>query len=390
MDLPLEGRQFFELAFLTIGVVPEQEGGQGGQFSVNGSRTDGMNFIVDGGSNNIMRGGDSVVQPSLDSVQEFKMQTSNYSAEYGKRSTGVMNVVLKSGTNAFHGLLFHFHRNSAVDSANFFDPTIFRDPDGNLVGEDCDGCEYYEKDKSVLIRNNYGGNFGGPIIRDTMFFFFNFEGMRRREGQTRFSSVPSDDMRQGIFPKKVRNPWDLRKEARWNTYGFFPDNTILRDLWHPTSVAIMDWIPEANSKRSAGNYIANKVDSDDWSDYTWKHDWHFGDADNLSTRYILNRRTSDQPFNGSTFPGFGSQGPERFHLFGSTFTHTFAPTVINQTMFSFSRRQRDFRSYNTGIDYCDVLGIGTQPSGTTTCTKEPLFLGFPRMDFSAFNDSVRW
>ena len=380
-DFPLEGREFYELAFLTVGVIPEQEGGQGGRFSVNGTRVDSMNYVVDGGNNNILRGGDAVVRPSLDSVQEFKVQTSNYSSQYGRRSTGVINLVLKSGTNAYHGLLFNFHRNSGLDAANFFDPIRYTDSAGNITTDLSEGSTYLDKDKSVLIRNNYGGNIGGPIVRDKMFFFFNFEGMRRREGQTRFGSVPTDEMLQGIFPGKIRNPFSSKCKAgkKWTKCPFFKNNTVPPELWHPTSVQLLESIPAPNTGRTAGNFISNKVDADDWEDYTAKFDWHLGEADTLSARYILNERWQDQPFNGSIYPGFGAAGPQRFQLFGITLTHTFSPNVINQTLLNFSRKHNDRRSHNAGTDFCEIFGI-------EGCTKDPDFVGFPRIDFNEIED----
>ena len=114
MDLPLESRDFYDLTYLTVGVIPEPEGGQGGFASINGARQDSMNYIVDGGNNSILRAGDATVRPSLDAVQEFRVQTSNYSAEYGRRSTGVISMLLRSETNAFSGLLFHFHNSTTM------------------------------------------------------------------------------------------------------------------------------------------------------------------------------------------------------------------------------------------------------------------------------------
>ncbi|MDA2926241.1 TonB-dependent receptor [Acidobacteria bacterium AH-259-G07] len=374
IDLPLEGREFYELVFLTVGVIPEQEGGQGGFASVNGARLDSVNYVIDGGNNNILRGGDAVVRPSLDSVQEFKVQTSNYSSEYGRRSTAVVNAVLKGGTNDFHGLLFHFHRNDVFDSRNFFD---IQDLDG-------DG----ELDKSKLIRNNFGGNIGGPIIQDKMFFFFNYEGMRRRDGQTRLGTVPTLGMRQGIFPAKdpitgkkitVRDPLGKKKKGK---FPKFKKNIIPQDRFHPTSVAMLEFIPLPNIDRFPFNFAANRVDADDWNDFTGKFDWHISDMDNFSARYIFNDRVQDQPFHGSIFPAYGRTGDQHFQLFGMTYTRTFSPNFINQTLFNFSRKNNNRFSPNKDTDFCAVFNIGG-------CTQNPEFFGFPRInirDVSVFGD----
>jgi hypothetical protein len=148
---------------------------------------------------------------------------------------------------------------------------------------------------------------------------------------------------------------------------------------------LLDWIPYANSTRSAGNFLSQKVDADDWDDYTFKYDWHFFDADNISARWLYNKRLNDQPFNGSELPKFGAFGNLNFSLVGITFTHTFSPTVINQLLLNFSRKNNDFWSYNAGTDYCEVLGIASNPSGTSTCTTDPVNFGFPRINFNEYD-----
>src|SRR5262249_15266737 len=156
-----------ELAYLTPGVVDLPEGlSNSGVTAINGGRSDGVNYLVDGLNNRSVSNGSPITQPSVDAVQEFKVQTSAYAADYGTVGSGVINVALKSGTNQLHGTLFEFARNSAMDARNFFDA-----------------------DKSDLSRNQFGGTLGGPVTlpgrifgpagydgKDLTFFFFSFEG----------------------------------------------------------------------------------------------------------------------------------------------------------------------------------------------------------------------
>src|SRR5262249_27532294 len=120
-DIPLSGRDFTDLAFLVPGVVPNAQGGAGSNMSINGSRGDTTNYRVDGFDDRNIRGAAAQMRPNLDAMQEFKMEVSGYSAEYGKMAGGVMNMVLRSGTNQFHGALFEYVRNDLFDSRAFFD-----------------------------------------------------------------------------------------------------------------------------------------------------------------------------------------------------------------------------------------------------------------------------
>ena len=119
-ELPLDGRDFVDLAFFVPGVVPKAQGGQGSALNVNGARASNTNFYVDGFNNRNARGAAAQVRPNIDAMQEFKMEVSGYSAEYGRFAGGILNMVLRSGTNRFRGSLFHYLRNDQFDSRGFF------------------------------------------------------------------------------------------------------------------------------------------------------------------------------------------------------------------------------------------------------------------------------
>ena len=183
-NLPLDGRNFYELSLLVPGAAPPAQGSAGSvrgdfAFSVNGAREDANNFLLDGVYNVDPKLNTFGVRPSVDAIREFEMLTSTYDASFGRNPGAQVNVVLNSGANDFHGSLFEFHRNAAMDARNFFAPS--------------------SEPKPKYIRNQFGGAVGGPIIQDRTFFFADYEGMRSREGVTRITNVPTAEERIGNF-----------------------------------------------------------------------------------------------------------------------------------------------------------------------------------------------
>ena len=189
--LPLNGRNFVSLTRGVPGVLRGIPGanidGAGSlawrasaAFSANGQRPRDNNYMLDGVDNNETWLQTVVIFPSVDALDEFKLQTSTYSAEFGRSLGGVVNIQLKSGANALRGSLFEFHRNDAFDANNFFN---------NRAG----------RPKPDFKQNQFGGTIGGPIFRDKTFFFADYQGFRVTQGQTYLSTVPSERMRQGDF-----------------------------------------------------------------------------------------------------------------------------------------------------------------------------------------------
>lgn len=193
-DLPLNGRDFIELSYLTPGVnqgpasgatgqtvqqgnIPENERGNGA-VQANGLTATNNNFLLNGFDNNEQQIGFEVIQPSIDAIQEFKVQTNNFGADIG-RGGAVVNVVLKSGTNKFHGSVFEFVRNSIFDAKNYFDDPSLPIP--------------------PYKQNQFGATFGGPILKDKTFFFLDYQGTRIRQSQTDISFVPPVSERGGNF-----------------------------------------------------------------------------------------------------------------------------------------------------------------------------------------------
>src|SRR5581483_1235278 len=180
VDLPLKGRQFLELAFLTPGAVNAptdyRASLQGIAPAVNGNRPESNSYTLNGATNSEAFDGLFAIQPSVDSVEEFKIQTGSYNAEYGRAGGAIVNIVTKAGTNAFHGSLYEFLRNNHLNARNFFNPI-----------------------KSPVKQNQYGGTIGGPVWKNRTFFFFNYEGYKERRASTKSSRFPTPQELNGDF-----------------------------------------------------------------------------------------------------------------------------------------------------------------------------------------------
>src|SRR5262245_49513632 len=203
VNLPLNGRAYADLALLSPGVRKsvlnnQDSGGRDASFNVNGLRSSLNNFIIDGVDNNSYGTSNQgfsnqVVQASPDAVQEFKVQTNNFSAEFGRAGGAIINASVRSGTNQFHGTVYDYIRNTSLNAVGFFKPTP---PPGQTTGI-----------KPVLIQNQFGGTIGGPIIKDKTFFFADYEGFRRITRSLQLGTVPTAAQRNGQLGVPVRNPF---------------------------------------------------------------------------------------------------------------------------------------------------------------------------------------
>ena len=235
--LPLDGRNFYELSLLVPGAVPPAQGSAGSvrgdfAFSVNGAREDANNFLLDGVYNVDPKLNTFGVRPSVDAIREFEMLTSTYDASFGRNPGAQVNVILNSGSNDFHGSLFAFHRNAALDARNFFAPA--------------------SEGKPKYIRNQFGVAVGGPIVRDRTFFFADYEGTRSREGITRITNVPTAQERAGNFSQSLfgipTNPFT----------GQPFDNGIIPDFFiNPVGRAIAALYPLPNRNEPFQNFVSS-------------------------------------------------------------------------------------------------------------------------------------
>src|SRR5262249_46507045 len=192
VDLPLNGRDFMRLALLVPGVNSGQPGaGSGGGVSIGGARSEQNAFQLDGVTNSDQWDNGIAFRPSIDAIEEFKIEVNNYSAEFGKGAGGQINVVTKSGTNQYHGSAYEFNRNNAVQSRNFFqrDPN-FVNSSGKFIAP-------------PYNRNEFGAAVGGRIIKDRTFFFGYYDALRNVRGQTGRRSVPDAALRAGDFSSNL-------------------------------------------------------------------------------------------------------------------------------------------------------------------------------------------
>ncbi|HEY3440668.1 MAG TPA: TonB-dependent receptor [Paludibaculum sp.] len=196
VNLPLNGRAYADLALLVPGVRKSDlaygTSPRDASFNVNGMRSSQNNFVIDGVDNNAYGTSNQgfsnqVVQLSPDAAQEFRVETSSYSAEYGRAGGAIVNVSVRSGTNQFHGSAWEFLRNTELNAVGFFKPV--------------------QNQKPVLIQNQYGGAFGGAIVKDKSFFFADYEGLRRVEKTIAFATIPTLDQRNGVFAGPIMNPF---------------------------------------------------------------------------------------------------------------------------------------------------------------------------------------
>lgn len=241
VDLPLNGRNYADLALLSTGVRrssyavanPPREG----SFNVNGQRSTFNNFLLDGVDNNAYGTSNQgftnqTVNLPPDAIQEFRIVTNNMSAEYGRTSGAMINAAMKSGTNEFHGTAWEFLRNDKLNATGFFPPP------GNQ--------------KPTLKRNQFGFVFGGPIVKDKAFFFTDYEGFRERTGFLVTSVLPTAAQRQGIFPVQVTNPLTGR---------VYPANTAIpRADFSPLARFILDGLPLPNSATNPNQFINQRQD----------------------------------------------------------------------------------------------------------------------------------
>jgi hypothetical protein len=234
IEMPLNGRNTGDLGLLVAGITPNTTNLQGSQFAINGARPDNTNFIIDGFSARDPLFGGPVSSPNLDSMQEFKMQTNSFSAEYGRMAGGVMNMVLKSGTNDLHGALFEFLRNDALDTRNSFDAR-----------------------KSELRLNQFGGLLGGPIWipkiyngRNRTFFFMSWESLRQVQGSPALGVVATTAQRSGDFSAgaPIADPLSTGTCPRSGGIGAcFPGNVIPPSRLSSAALAAQHYYPLPNA-----------------------------------------------------------------------------------------------------------------------------------------------
>jgi hypothetical protein len=346
-ELPLNGRDFGKLVALSPGTTVDPSGVAGtqggfGQFNIDGNRDRSNNYTLDGTDNNdpffnnsalnqVGIGGAPASLLPIDAIQEFNLQ-SNFGAEYGRNSGSVVNIVTKSGTNSLHGSGFEFLRNSALDARNYFNT---------------------QSQKSMFQNNNFGGSFGGPIVKDKTFFFGAYEGQRERVGSDFLLLVPTQNQIQ-----------EARAIAAPLNGGVI----------NPGLDAILAFYPQ-----SATGQIADSVrDKNDGDNLIAKVDHNFSGTELLTGRYAFSRNSQIFPLGspggygaGSRLPQFAQTSPTRVQVVSLSFLSTLSSSRINEIRFGYSRYRTSFSSLDGSFNPQTIgLNFGTGK------------LGLPEFDFT--------
>ena len=384
-DLPMNGRNLNQLALITGAVVPaNQSNVEAGSastvqtFSVAGGRSNTNSFLIDGVANTDDAIDNSALHPSLEMVQEFRLEANNYSAEFGHYSGGQVNITTRGGTDQFHGSLFEFFRNDALDAKNFFVlPTQSKPP---------------------LKRNQFGGSFGGPIKKDKLFFFGSYEGLRYTQGQTGTGTVPSPEMLQGDFSAllQANNPYTRAvTQLRDPVTGAPIPGNILPAI-NTIGSAVAGLYPAPTLPGVAiNNYVVNPalVQSDDT--YSVRLDYQLSSKDNLAGRLTTVRESVNQPYPLgpaiSPLVGYGSVQPStQYNTFLSE-NHIFSSALINELRLGFSRIVLSVANQNSN-NVAAKLGItGLDPAAYSSYSGVPTFSvpGFATVSAVNFFPQIR-
>ena len=275
VDLPLNGRDYLQLALISAGVAPSR--GQG--VSIGGQRGSEVGFMMDGMDNNnqsIASQGrqKEVVKPNVDAISEFKVITNGFSAEYGRSSAGIISLAIKSGTNDLHGTGFYFMRDEILDARNFF-----ANPDA---------------EKPQFGRKQYGFAIGGPIKRNRSFLFGDAEWTDIRETATRVSHVPTPEMRGGDFSAFDRNIYDPDTLAD-GVRSQFPENRIPQSRIDPVTNVMRNWWPDPQREGLVNNYTFQPPRNQDFYKWDIRWDHNLTSTDNLFARWSSQQQVVINP-----------------------------------------------------------------------------------------------
>ena len=304
VEIPLNGRFFLDLALLTAGTtvpstnnrtflaVPSGIGISG--INASGTREDSTNYMVDGINLSDMVQNQITFQPNIDMIQEFKVQTNSFNAEYGRNAGIVINAVSKAGTNGLHGTGYEFLRNQRFDAKNFFDPP------GPII---------------PFNRDIYGYSVGAPIIKNKTFFFTSYEGREGHEVASLKTLVPTDAQRAGVT--------------------------------NPTILKLLALVPAANDP-TGGFFVGSAARNRRLNQYTGRIDHNLSSRDFIFGSFIINRDSRTEPtLQGNNLPGFGDYRPAKRYLLSLGYTRAFTPSLTNELRAGVNRVRIDFISSDT-------------------------------------------
>lgn len=416
VNLPLNGRNFAQLALLTAGTTPSEpgardEGGYG--FSANGGRSLQNNFLLDGVDNNsnltdLLNETNYVIQPSVDAIQEFKVQTNAYSAEFGRGNGAIVNATIKSGANDVHGDFYEFLRNDKLDAKNFFDQT-----------------------RPEYRQNQFGVTIGGPVKfpgydgHNRTFFFGDYEGLRVRQGQTVTSTVPTDAQKGGDFsdlidytttevypaggpgagspvldcngkPTYAGELFNTRLSQdsaaslvtgvcgvpfQYDPVSGLPLNKMLASQMDPLALRLAALYPEPNADITKGyNFVSNPILNQDRNNFDIRVDHKISDKDTSFVRFSFEDQPSNIPpaFPNSLADGggfFSGVEDNAYRSLALSETHLFSPRLVNEFRAGYNRIHSERLQFNSNKDVSGQLQFPGVPF-------VPLNGGLPQLTFS--------
>jgi Carboxypeptidase regulatory-like domain len=353
VELPLANRQFYSLALLSPAAYPSAQNstlGFRGGFNIAGVSEISNQFTINGTFDNDMGVAQPSFRPSVEAIQEFKLLTGVYSAEYGRMSGGQLLIVTKSGTNQFHGVAYEFLRNQITDAKPFFNPAGAATP--------------------AFRQNTFGGTIGGPIRKDRTFFFFAYEGQRIGRAVTAQATVPTTAMLQGQFPgsEKLFNPatgapltpnpstntYDLTQLPMWKSTGAQAGQLIAK-LGYPA--------PNINTTSISNNYAFSETRIENMNEESLRIDHKLSDKDSLYGSWNYFRDPAFEPSNSLcssyVLPNFGCFTNQHSTLANVVWDRVFSSTLLNEVRLGFQRLvqprvQQD--STSIGVNYPGLPG----------------------------------
>jgi len=334
-NMPLNGRDMLDLALLQPGVTESNDDNEGaGNYSIAGGRTDSVTFLLDGGNNNDLLDNSNVLDPNPDAIAEFRLLTSDYTAEYGRNGGGIISIVTKSGTNQIHGSAFEYIRNRAFDANDFFN-------------------KQQDLPKLDLKRNQFGATLGGPIRKDKAFFFVAYQGQRQiqanplinspvytpQELQGNFSTSANGGPDPGVVAFLTENPWFAT-----------PNGSVANAIIDPTKIdpIAQNYIKAGLIPTAPNGLLSTTLNSqDNRNEVTGKLDFNLSSKDKIAATIGYNR--AGDPYLGTynpnpaaSVPGFPSTNSKKYYFLNLAYTRIFTPNVVNE--FHFVAHRTNFLS----------------------------------------------
>ena len=384
VELPLNGRNYLQLASLIPGATTngptssqgkQRMGGQRNSFGLNvaGQRLHFNHYSLDGIENTDLNFNSYMLLPSVDALEEFKVESGIFGAEFG-RAVAQINASTKSGTNAYHGTVFEFVRNSSLDAKNFFDPA--------------------DKPIPPFKRNQYGGTLGGPVrigkldMRDKLFFMFNWEGLREKKALTQNASLPLTAWRTGDFSNlrdatgnliPIYDPATRRFDAAGNVTQFptpFPDNKIPANRISPVSRKLVDYYPFPEQERTGANFVNNEARRIDADQYTYRLDYNQNSVTNWFFRHSISHELGYDPF---AIPNMGSDTDTDVNQMVLGHTRTIGSNKLNDLRIGYGNLKNGHISPRANKEnVVKELGINLP-------TDNPLYWGVPNIGVSGLS-----